>query len=179
MGMEHWWNDTDKGKLRYWEGNLSQCHCVHQKCHTEWPWNEPGLPRLKPERPARTSHRAEYKDHPNARPPLQCAQYSVAPISFFILAGSVIQHNRRERRTWKDRVILTLHAKRAVLFTSAPPNTKVTICTTDAVCDMPRKTKQSERAVVLLSSYRHMPAATAALQDRLQCINLSSGADLT
>jgi hypothetical protein len=23
MGMEHWWNDTDSGKLKYWERNLS------------------------------------------------------------------------------------------------------------------------------------------------------------
>ena len=23
MGMEHWWNDTDRGQLKYWETN---CH---------------------------------------------------------------------------------------------------------------------------------------------------------
>ena len=22
MGMEHWWNDTDRGKLKYWEQNI-------------------------------------------------------------------------------------------------------------------------------------------------------------
>ena len=22
MGMERWWNDTDRGKLKYWEGNI-------------------------------------------------------------------------------------------------------------------------------------------------------------
>jgi len=22
MGMEHWWNDTDRGKLKYREGNI-------------------------------------------------------------------------------------------------------------------------------------------------------------
>ena len=22
MGMEHWWNDTDRGKLKYWERNI-------------------------------------------------------------------------------------------------------------------------------------------------------------
>jgi hypothetical protein len=22
MSMEHWWNDTDRGKLKYWEGNI-------------------------------------------------------------------------------------------------------------------------------------------------------------
>jgi hypothetical protein len=48
MGMEHWWNDTDRRKPKYWERNLSHCHSVHQKCHTKWPWIEPGLPRLKP-----------------------------------------------------------------------------------------------------------------------------------
>ena len=30
MGMEHWWNDTDRGKLKYWERNLSQCHFVYK-----------------------------------------------------------------------------------------------------------------------------------------------------
>jgi len=29
--MEQWWNDTDRGKLKYWEKNLSQCHFVHIK----------------------------------------------------------------------------------------------------------------------------------------------------
>jgi hypothetical protein len=23
--MEHWWNDTDRGKLKYWERNIIQC----------------------------------------------------------------------------------------------------------------------------------------------------------
>jgi hypothetical protein len=23
-GVEHWWNDTDRGKLKYWDKNLSQ-----------------------------------------------------------------------------------------------------------------------------------------------------------
>ena len=27
MGMEQWWNDTDRRKLKYWEENLSQCQC--------------------------------------------------------------------------------------------------------------------------------------------------------
>ena len=22
MGMEHWWNGTDRGKLKYWERNI-------------------------------------------------------------------------------------------------------------------------------------------------------------
>ena len=31
ISMEQWWNDTDRGKLKYWEKNLSQCHSVHHK----------------------------------------------------------------------------------------------------------------------------------------------------
>jgi hypothetical protein len=26
MGLEHWWNDTDRGEQKYWEKNLSQHH---------------------------------------------------------------------------------------------------------------------------------------------------------
>jgi hypothetical protein len=33
MGMEHWRNDTDRGKPKYWERNLSQCHFVHSISH--------------------------------------------------------------------------------------------------------------------------------------------------
>ena len=43
---------------------------------------------------------------------------------------------------------------------------------------MPSKIKLFERPVVLVSSYTHIPAETAALQDPLQFINLSSGADV-
>ena len=73
MGMEHWWNDTDKGKPEYWDRNLFQWHCVHQKCHTDWPGIEPRLPVLMPGTlllPARTSQTAQYKDVPDARLPL-------------------------------------------------------------------------------------------------------------
>jgi hypothetical protein len=31
MSMEQWWNDTDRGKLKYWEKNLSKCHFLHHK----------------------------------------------------------------------------------------------------------------------------------------------------
>jgi len=24
MSMEQWWNDTDRGKLKYWEKNITQ-----------------------------------------------------------------------------------------------------------------------------------------------------------
>jgi hypothetical protein len=40
VGTEHWWNDTDKGKLKYSEQNLSQCHFDHHKSQTKWPGTE-------------------------------------------------------------------------------------------------------------------------------------------
>ena len=27
MSMEQWWNDTDRGKLKYWEKNIIQRGC--------------------------------------------------------------------------------------------------------------------------------------------------------
>jgi hypothetical protein len=32
------WNDNDRGKLKDWKKNLSQCHFVHHKFH----WIDPG-----------------------------------------------------------------------------------------------------------------------------------------
>ena len=34
MNKEHWWNNTDRGKLRYSEENLFQGHSAHRKLHT-------------------------------------------------------------------------------------------------------------------------------------------------
>jgi hypothetical protein len=45
MNMEHWWNDTDRGKLKYWERNLFHCDCVDHKSHTDGPENEPRPPQ--------------------------------------------------------------------------------------------------------------------------------------
>lgn len=36
MNMELWWNDNDRGKLKYLETNLFQCHFVHYKFNTGW-----------------------------------------------------------------------------------------------------------------------------------------------
>jgi hypothetical protein len=41
VSMEQRWNGTDRGKRKYWEGNLSQCHRVHRKWNTG---SEPGSP---------------------------------------------------------------------------------------------------------------------------------------
>jgi len=46
MGMEHWWNDTDGGKLKYWEKTLSRRHSVNRKSHINRPGIEAGRPRL-------------------------------------------------------------------------------------------------------------------------------------
>lgn len=34
MSVQYWWNDR-QGKLKYWERNLSQCHFVQHKSHTD------------------------------------------------------------------------------------------------------------------------------------------------
>jgi hypothetical protein len=33
VSTEHWWNNTDWGKPKYSQTNLSQCHCSHNKYH--------------------------------------------------------------------------------------------------------------------------------------------------
>ena len=39
MGMEHWWNDTDRGKQRYWEKNIIQ----RGRKVNEWVWSIGGM----------------------------------------------------------------------------------------------------------------------------------------
>jgi hypothetical protein len=42
--ISHWRNDTDKIRLKYSEKILSQCHFVHRRYHTNWPWGQIRLP---------------------------------------------------------------------------------------------------------------------------------------
>ena len=46
MSVEQWWNDTDRGKLKYWEKNISQYHSVQNKSEKHCPVIEPVTPRL-------------------------------------------------------------------------------------------------------------------------------------
>ena len=36
MSVEHWRNDTDRRKSKYWQKNLSLRHFVPDKSHTDW-----------------------------------------------------------------------------------------------------------------------------------------------
>ena len=39
MSMEQWWNDTDRGKLKYCEKNIIQCGWYMN----EWVWSSGGM----------------------------------------------------------------------------------------------------------------------------------------
>ena len=41
MSMKHWWNNSDRGKPKYLEENLSQCQSLDHKSHTNSPGTEP------------------------------------------------------------------------------------------------------------------------------------------
>jgi len=45
MSMEHWWNDSDRQKLKFSEKIPSQCHVVNHIYHMDCPWIELGVPR--------------------------------------------------------------------------------------------------------------------------------------
>ena len=45
MGMEQWWKDTDRRKLKYWEKNLSQWHYVRDRSYMIWREIKPRPPR--------------------------------------------------------------------------------------------------------------------------------------
>jgi hypothetical protein len=34
--MECWWNDTDRGKQKYWERDPSECHFVQHESPVDW-----------------------------------------------------------------------------------------------------------------------------------------------
>jgi len=42
ISIEHWWDDTDRGKQKYWQKNLFQCLLVHHKSHVDCPGIECG-----------------------------------------------------------------------------------------------------------------------------------------
>ena len=44
MNRECRWNDTDRGKPNRSETNMSHCHIVHHKSHTDWRGIEPRSP---------------------------------------------------------------------------------------------------------------------------------------
>jgi len=45
VNVNHWWKDTDMEKSKYWAKTRSQCHCVYQKPHLDWPGIGPVSPR--------------------------------------------------------------------------------------------------------------------------------------
>jgi hypothetical protein len=45
MRLEHWWNDTDRGKQKYSEKSLPQWHLSYYNSHLAWPRTKPRPPR--------------------------------------------------------------------------------------------------------------------------------------
>jgi hypothetical protein len=45
ISMEHRWKEIDRGKPKYSEKNLSQCHFVHNQSHMDRPGIKLGPPR--------------------------------------------------------------------------------------------------------------------------------------
>jgi len=44
--MECWWNDTNRGRQKYWERNPSECHFVQHEFPVDWPAIVPVDPQL-------------------------------------------------------------------------------------------------------------------------------------
>jgi hypothetical protein len=45
VNMELFWDDSDKGKPKYSEINLSRCHFFKHQSHVDWSGIESGPPR--------------------------------------------------------------------------------------------------------------------------------------
>jgi hypothetical protein len=48
MSLEHWWNDMDRGKQKYWEKTPSECHSFHHISLWTGLRPNPGLHNEKP-----------------------------------------------------------------------------------------------------------------------------------
>jgi hypothetical protein len=46
ISMGHWWNDTDRGKPKYLEINISQCHLICYISHADLPGSNPDVCEL-------------------------------------------------------------------------------------------------------------------------------------
>jgi hypothetical protein len=62
LGIEQWWNVTDRGKHKCWDRNLSPCKFIHHKSHMDSPWVELGH---RGERPTNNHqrHGGTHSDH--------------------------------------------------------------------------------------------------------------------
>jgi hypothetical protein len=47
MNVDHSWNDINRGKQKYWEIILLQCHCVHHRYHIDCPGIETKPPAVR------------------------------------------------------------------------------------------------------------------------------------
>jgi hypothetical protein len=48
MSAEYWWHNTEIGRPKYSEKNLSLCDFLHHKSHTGWPGYKPAVSRSEP-----------------------------------------------------------------------------------------------------------------------------------
>jgi hypothetical protein len=49
MNVEHWWNNTNRGKLKYSKKNLFHCHFFHHRHHMHWAGIVPAASALRDE----------------------------------------------------------------------------------------------------------------------------------